>query len=47
MRPIKDFRNQDGFDAARKGVQRYEEVVPDERGDSEIAESQETFTVRQ
>ena len=45
VRSITSFWNQDGFDTAKKGVLRYEEIVPDERGDSEVCDSQARIAV--
>lgn len=45
VRSITGFWDRDGFNAARTGVLRYEEVVPDERGDSEIYSSDEKIQV--
>jgi hypothetical protein len=45
VRSITGFWTQEGFNAAKAGIQRYEEIVPDERGDSEICESEEEIRV--
>ena len=45
VRSITGFWTQEGFNAAKAGIQRYEEIVPDERGDSEICESEEETRV--
>lgn len=45
VRSITGFWTREGFDEAKKGVLRYEEIVPDERGDSEISKSQERIAV--
>ena len=45
VRSITGFFHQDGFDAAKAGIARYEEIVPDERGDSEVCGSQQQTRV--
>jgi hypothetical protein len=45
VRSATGFWTQEGFNAAKAGIKRYEDIVPDERGDSEIFESEEEFQV--
>ena len=45
VRGITGFWTRDGFHAAKAGIERYEEIVPDERGDAEIVDSEEKINV--
>jgi hypothetical protein len=45
VRGITGYWNRDGFQAAKAGIERYEEIVPDERGDAEVVDNQEKIRV--